>query len=76
MGILKQSVTDSYSHQHKMQINPNQFLPQRRPLPVIVLADVSTSMDGEKINTLNFALAEMHQKFQLVQQIFINICVF
>ncbi|BAY80314.1 von Willebrand factor type A (plasmid) [Nostoc linckia NIES-25] len=49
-----------------MQINPGDFLPQRRPLPVIVLADVSTSMEGEKINTLNAALAEMHQKFQTV----------
>ncbi|MGF1937178.1 MAG: vWA domain-containing protein [Nostoc sp. ChiQUE02] len=66
MGILKQSVTDSYCHQHKMQINPNQFLPPRRPLPVIVLADVSTSMEGEKITTLNAALVEMHQKFQTV----------
>ncbi|MBE8969813.1 VWA domain-containing protein [Nostocales cyanobacterium LEGE 12452] len=66
MGILKQSVTDSYCHQHEMQINPNQFLPPRRPLPVIVLADVSTSMEGEKITTLNAALVEMHQKFQTV----------
>ncbi|MBD2458770.1 VWA domain-containing protein [Nostoc sp. FACHB-87] len=49
-----------------MQINPGDFLPQRRPLPVIVLADVSTSMEGEKINTLNAALTEMHQKFQTV----------
>jgi uncharacterized protein YegL len=49
-----------------MQINPSDFLPQRRPLPVIVLADVSTSMAGEKITTLNAALAEMHQKFHTV----------
>ncbi len=42
----------------------NDFLPQRRPLPVIVLADVSTSMEGEKIDTLNAALTEMHQKFK------------
>ena len=49
-----------------MQVNPNDFLPQRRPLPVIVLADVSTSMEGEKIATLNAALVEMHQKFQAV----------
>ncbi|MBW4602345.1 MAG: VWA domain-containing protein [Calothrix sp. FI2-JRJ7] len=49
-----------------MQINPNDFLPQRRPLPVIVLADVSGSMEGEKIATLNAALAEMLQKFQTV----------
>lgn len=49
-----------------MQINPNDLLPQRRPLPVIVLADVSTSMEGEKIATLNAALAEMLQKFQTV----------
>ncbi len=47
-----------------MQINPNDFLPNRRPLPVIVLADVSTSMEGEKIATLNAALTEMHQKFK------------
>ncbi len=49
-----------------MQINPSDFLPQRRPLPVIVLADASTSMEGEKMITLNAALAEMHQKFQAV----------
>lgn len=49
--------------QRCMQINPSDFLPQRRPLPVIVLADVSTSMEGEKIATLNAALTQMHQKF-------------
>jgi uncharacterized protein YegL len=49
-----------------MQINPSNFLPQRRPLPVIVLADVSTSMEGEKIMTLNTALAEMQQQLQAV----------
>lgn len=47
-----------------MLVNPNDSLPQRRPLPVIVLADVSTSMEGKKIDTLNTALAEMHQKFK------------
>lgn len=47
-----------------MQINPNDFLPKRRPLPVIVLTDVSTSMEGEKIATLNAALVEMHQQFK------------
>jgi len=45
-----------------MQINPGSMLPQRRPLPVIVLADTSTSMEGVKINTLNFALSEMTSK--------------
>lgn len=49
-----------------MQINPNDLLLQRRSLPVIVLADVSSSMEDEKIATLNAALAEMLQKFQTV----------
>ncbi|BAZ10637.1 hypothetical protein NIES4071_24600 [Calothrix sp. NIES-4071] len=34
-----------------MQINSNDLFPQRRPLPVIVLLDVSGSMEGEKIAT-------------------------
>ncbi|CCK76655.1 Phage/colicin/tellurite resistance cluster TerY protein [Oleispira antarctica RB-8] len=35
-----------------------------RPLPVIVLADTSGSMDGDKINTLNNALSKMIKSFQ------------
>lgn len=46
-----------------MQINVNDFVQKRRPLPVIVLADASTSMQGEKLATLNAAIAEMQQKF-------------
>ena len=46
-----------------MQVNLGNLVPQRRPLPVIVLADTSTSMEGAKINTLNSGLAEMHSKF-------------
>lgn len=43
-----------------MQINVNDFVPKRRPLPVIVLADASTSMQGEKLATLNAAIAGMN----------------
>lgn len=32
-------------------------------MPVIVLADASTSMEGKKISTLNAAIGEMQQKF-------------
>ncbi len=46
-----------------MQINVNDFVPNRRPLPVLVLADTSTSMEGKKISALNAAIAEMQQKF-------------
>lgn len=35
-----------------------------RPLPVLILADVSTSMDGDKIARLNSALCDMITQFQ------------
>ena len=46
-----------------------------RPLPVILLLDVSSSMKGPKIESLNFAVKEMLKSFSKVESTNMNIHV-
>lgn len=47
-----------------MAFNPNTFTEGAKPLPVLLLLDVSGSMDGEKISELNKAVRDMIADFK------------
>lgn len=50
-------------------------MPKAKPLPVILLLDVSGSMSGEKIDELNSSVKEMIESFKKEQIIQAEICV-
>ncbi len=51
-------------HSERTVVEATSPLAQPRPLPVLILADASASMKGDKIEILNTALAEMQKSFR------------
>ncbi|MDE6677535.1 MAG: VWA domain-containing protein [Ruminococcus sp.] len=61
-----------------MAFNPNNYkAPVAKPLPVVLLLDVSGSMAGEKINSLYDAVTEMIKTFdaEAVKETIINVAI-
>ena len=61
-----------------MEFNPKNYkAPVARPLPVVLLLDVSGSMAGEKINNLYNAVTEMVKTFEAeaVKETIINVAI-
>ncbi len=82
-NCIRGAVRRRLSASHSFTLNPNRSktpvesimnlnnfqVAEPRPMPVFVLADVSGSMTGEKIQTLNSALREMISSLRTVQDL-------